>query len=137
MADDKYFDLEIIAPERIFYRGKASMVELNTTEGEIGIYKNHIPLTTIIEPGIMTITEADGKKDAVVHSGFMEILKDRVTILAEIAEWLEEIDVERARKAEERAKHRLEEKDPGTDMRRAEAALHRALARLELSERHK
>ena len=137
MAEDKYFDLEIISPERIFYRGKASMVELNTTEGEIGVFKNHIPLTTIIEPGIITIAEPEGKKEAVLHSGFMEILKDRVTILAEIAEWPDEIDVERARKAEERAKHRLEEKAPGTDMRRAEAALHRALARLELSEREK
>lgn len=135
MADDRFFDLEIIAPERIFYRGKASMVELNTTEGEIGIYKNHIPLTTIIEPGIVTITEGDGKREAAVHSGFMEILKERVTILAEIAEWPEEIDVERAHRAEERAKHRLEEKQPDTDMVRAEAALRRALTRLELSER--
>lgn len=135
MADDRSFSLEIIAPERIFYRGQAVMVELNTTEGEIGIYKNHIPLTTIIEPGVLTITEADGKKEAVVHSGFMEILPDHVTILAEIAEWPEEIDVNRAKKAEERAKQRLDEKKPGTDMKRAEAALHRALARLELSER--
>jgi len=135
MADDRYFSLEIIAPERVFYRGQALMVELNTTEGEIGIYKNHIPLTTIIEPGILNITEADGKKEAVLHSGFMEILPDRVTILAEIAEWPEEIDVERAKKAEERAKQRIGEKKPGIDMKRAEAALHRALARIELSER--
>lgn len=111
------------------------MVELNTTEGEIGVYKNHIPLTTILQPGILTITEENGKKEAVLHSGFMEILPDRITILAEIAEWPQEIDVDRAKKAEERAKQRLEEKAPGTDMRRAEAALHRALARLELTER--
>ena len=134
MADDnKFFDLEIIAPQRIFYRGKASMVELNTSEGEIGVYKNHIPLTTIIVPGIVTITEAEGKKEAAVHSGFMEILPDRVTILAEVAEWPGEIDVDRAKKAEERAKRRLEEKKPETDMKRAEVALHRSLIRQELA----
>ena len=137
MADDKFFDLEIIAPERVFYRGKASMVELNTSEGEIGIYKNHIPLTTIIVPGIVTITEAEGKKEAAVHSGFMEILPDRVTILAEVAEWPSEIDLERARKAEERAKRRLEEKLPGTNLERAEIALRRALTRKELASRRK
>lgn len=104
MADDRYFDLEIISPERIFYRGQASMVELNTTEGEIGIYKNHIPLTTIIAPGVLTITEASGKKEAVVHSGFMEILPDRVTILAESAEWPGESDRDHIKKAEERDK---------------------------------
>lgn len=52
MADDgKFFDLEIITPDRVFWTGKASMLELNTTEGEVGIYKRHIPVTMIIEPG--------------------------------------------------------------------------------------
>jgi F-type H+-transporting ATPase subunit epsilon len=132
MADDKYFDLKIISPDRIFYEGKASMVELNTSEGEIGVYKNHIPLTAILEPGIVTITEAEGKKEAAVHSGFMEIQKDHVTILAEIAEWPGEIDEKRAQKAEERARIRLQEQKPGTDMHRAEVALHRSLIRQEL-----
>lgn len=137
MADDRYFDLEIIAPERVFYRGKARMVELNTSEGEIGVYANHIPLTTIIVPGIVTITEAEGKKEAAVHSGFMEILPDRVTILAEVAEWPGEIDLERAKRAEERAKRRLEAKQPGTNLERAEIALRRSLTRQELANNKK
>ena len=58
MADDgKFFDLEIITPDRVFWTGKASMLELNTTEGEVGIYKRHIPMTMIIEPGIVKIHE--------------------------------------------------------------------------------
>lgn len=86
MAADNLFDLKIITPDRVFYSGKASFLELNTVEGGIGIYKNHIPMTTVLEPGIATITEEGGnKKEAALHTGFMEILGDRITILAEIA----------------------------------------------------
>lgn len=67
--------------------GKATMIEFNTSEGEIGVYKNHIPLTTVLVPGVVTITSDEGLKTAAVHAGFAEILSDRVTILAEIAEW--------------------------------------------------
>ena len=56
MAEDRNFELEIITPDRVFYKGQASMVEFNTTEGEIGVYKDHIPLTVIIKPGVLTIT---------------------------------------------------------------------------------
>ena len=99
MAADNLFDLKIITPDRVFYSGKASFLELNTVEGGIGIYKNHIPMTTVLEPGIATITEEGGnKKEAALHTGFMEILGDRITILAEIAEWPDEIDRNRHRK---------------------------------------
>ena len=57
MADEnKKFTLKIITPDRMFYEGVADMVEFNTTEGEIGIYKNHIPMTVIIKPGVLRIT---------------------------------------------------------------------------------
>ena len=58
MADaNKLFQVEIITPERVFYTGQASMIEFTTTEGDIGVYKNHIPLTAVLAPGIVTITE--------------------------------------------------------------------------------
>lgn len=86
MADDgKFFDLEIITPDRVFWTGKASMLELNTTEGEVGIYKRHIPMTMIIEPGIVKIHEEDGIREAAVHAGFIEILPDRISMMAEVA----------------------------------------------------
>lgn len=53
---DNLFQVEIITPDRIFYRGQASMIEFTTTEGEIGVFKDHIPLTTVLAPGIVTIT---------------------------------------------------------------------------------
>lgn len=132
MADERNFQLKIITPERVFYEGQAVMVEFNTTEGEIGVYKNHIPMTVIVKPGILTITEEDDNlKEAALHAGFVEILPDKVTIMAEIIEWPSEIDVERAEKAKERAEDRLEHKTDETDVLRAETALQRAIARLE------
>lgn len=130
MADNNLFTLKIITPDRMFYEGQASMVEFNTTEGEIGVYKKHVPTTVIIEPGILTITEAEGTKEAALHSGFAEILQDEVIIMAEVVEWPEEIDLERAEAAKERAEERLRTKTPETDLLRAETALQRALARI-------
>ena len=77
MADDRIFSVEIITPDRIFYQGEAEMIEFTTVNGEIGVYKNHIPLTTVLAPGIVTITGPEGKKEAAVHSGFAEILQQR------------------------------------------------------------
>lgn len=131
MADEnKKFELKIITPDRMFYEGCAEMVEFNTTEGEIGIYKNHIPMTVIIKPGVLTITDGEEKKEAALHAGFVEILQDKVTILAEVIEWPGEIDEKRAEAAYERAKGRIQGKDPKTDIARAETALLRAMARI-------
>ncbi|MDE5909623.1 MAG: ATP synthase F1 subunit epsilon [Lachnospiraceae bacterium] len=130
MADNNLFSLKIITPDRVFYEGPVSMVEFNTTEGEIGIYKKHVPMTVIVNPGILTITEEEGTKEAALHAGFAEILQDEVVILAEIIEWPQEIDIDRAQAAKERAEERLRSKTPETDILRAETALQRALARI-------
>ena len=130
MAENNLFSLKIITPDRMFYEGQVSMVEFNTTEGEIGIYKKHVPTTVIISPGILTITETDGTKEAALHAGFAEILQDEVVIMAEIVEGPEEIDLKRAEAARERAEERLRSKTPETDVLRAETALQRALARI-------
>ena len=132
MADERNFELKIITPDRVFYEGEAVMVEFNTTEGEIGIYKHHIPMTVIIKPGILTITEEnDETREAALHAGFVEILPDKVTIMAEIIEWPQEIDLDRAEAAKERAEERLLHKTNETDVARAETALQRAIARID------
>ena len=130
MADNNLFSLRIITPDRVFYKGEVSMVEFNTTEGEIGILKKHVPTTVIVSPGILTITEEDGQKEAALHAGFAEILQDEVVILAEIVEWPDEIDENRALEAKRRAEERLHSKTPETDLMRAETALARAMARI-------
>lgn len=133
MADDRNFDLEIITPDRIFWKGQAHMLELNTSNGQVGIYKRHIPMTMIVEPGIMTIHLDDGNKEAAVHAGFIEILPEKITVMAEIAEWPDEIDQNRAKEAEERARRRLQTHDPKIDLSRAEVALRKAMVRQELA----
>ena len=130
MAEGRNFDLEIITPDRVFYKGEASMIEFNTTEGEIGVYKDHIPLTVIVKPGVLTITSEEDKKTAALHSGFATIMQDKVTILAEVIEWGDEIDEERAEAARQRAEERLRANQASIDMARAEAALLRAVARI-------
>ena len=130
MADDNRFVSRIITPDRIFYEGEAEMVEFNTVEGEVGIYKNHIPMTMIIKPGILCMTNGEEEKVAALHAGFVEVLPEKITILAEIIEWPHEIDVERAEAAKERAEKRLREKNPKTDMVRAEIALQKSIARI-------
>lgn len=132
MADDRNFLLRIITPDRVFFEEEASMVEFNTTEGEIGVYKNHVPTTVIVKPGILTITQDDGIKEAALHAGFAQILQDEITILAEIIEWPEEIDEQRAKASKERAEERLKEHSPETDMARAEVSLQRAITRIEV-----
>ena len=135
MADQsKIFEVEIITPDRTFYKSEATMIEFNTAAGEIGVYKNHIPLTTVLAPGVVTIHK-DGEDNviAAVHSGFAEILPEKVTLLAEVAEWPDEIDVERAEKKKKRAEERLASKAESVDVMRAELALRRALVRMDIA----
>ncbi len=127
------FNLNIVEPDGVFYEGEVDMLEFNTTEGEIGVLPGHIPMTVIIKPGIMTIYETGKEeKKAAIHAGFAEILQDKVTILAEVVEWPEEIDLSRAEAAYERAQSRIQEKSAGTDIVRAEIALQRAITRINL-----
>ena len=132
MADKNNFLLRIISPDRVFYENQVDMVEFNTTEGEIGVLPGHLPMTVIVKPGILYITEPGGEKKAALHSGFAEILPEGVTILAEVIEWPGEIDEERAKSAMKRAEDRLHGKAPNTDVAKAETALQRAVARIEV-----
>ena len=129
MAENKMFELKIISPEEMFYEGEGSFLEFTSVGGEMGVYKNHIPLTTILEPCVMKIHKGTEVKKVAVLGGFVEILQEKITVLAEGVQWPEEIDVERAKRAEARARERLEQKETGIDIARAEAALKRAIAR--------
>ena len=132
MADKSDFLLRIITPDRIFYENRADMVEFNTTEGEIGVLPGHIPMTVIVKPGVLYIHETGEEKKAALHAGFAEILPESVTILAEVIEWPSEINEDRAKSAMERAERRLQNKAPKTDIAKAETALQRALARIQV-----
>ena len=130
---DKVLELEIMCPDRTFYRGNATMVEFNTVEGYIGVYPEHIPLATILSSGVLVIHEEDGTvKQAALHEGFAKITQNKVMMLAEIAEWPDEIDVKRAEEARVRAERRLTGSESGLDIQRAEIALKKSLTRISL-----
>ena len=132
--DNKLFTVEIITPDRVFYRGEGDMIEFTSAAGDLGVYKNHIPLTTVLAPGVVKIHKS-GEDDVVaaVHSGFAESLPDKVTLLAEIAEWPDEIDKGRAEAAMKRAEERLAHRTEAIDVKRAEFALRKALVRLDIA----
>ena len=132
---DNVFKVEIITPDRIFYNGESDFIEFTTMSGEIGVYKNHIPMTTVLEPGVVNIHNGDQVQTAAVHAGFAEILGDKVTLLAEVAEWPDEIDVNRAEAAKRRAEDRLANHTEAIDVKRAEYALRKALIRQDVAGR--
>jgi F-type H+-transporting ATPase subunit epsilon len=116
--------VELVSVERALWSGEASAVFARTTEGELGILPGHTPLLGALAPGwVVRIVREDGSEMRVaVHGGFLSVRPDGVSILAEMAETADEIDVTRAREALARA-----ETESGPD---AEAARERALARL-------
>lgn len=134
MADEREFQVKIITPDRVFYEGPVNMVEMVTTEGEMGVYKHHIPLTAIIAPGILKLHEVNEVRIAALHSGFVVIMPEEVTILADAVEWPDEIDTNRAEEARIRAERRLKSESSGEfDTVRAEMALRRSLTRLQVA----
>lgn len=127
------FRLQIINPDKeILYQNEITMVEYNTTEGQVGVMKGHIPMTQVIAPGKLSIYEANNENPKVgaLISGFVQIMPDLITILAEVIEWKEEIDLQRAEDSKQRAEKLIAEKLTSTDIKRAELSLKRALVRI-------
>jgi F-type H+-transporting ATPase subunit epsilon len=131
MADT--FQLEIVTPEKKVVETRTDEVEIPGRNGYLGIMAGHAPLITELSVGEITYREDSSEQRLAVAWGFAEVLPDKVTILAESAERPSDIDVERARKAKQRAEQRLAGGDPNVDVDRALDALHRAEARLDVA----
>jgi len=128
------FQLEIVTPEKKVVETKAAEeVQIPGRNGYLGVMPGHAPLITELAVGEISFRENATQQRLAVAWGFAEVLPDKVTILAETAERPSEIDVERARKAKERAEQRLTSGDPSVDVDRALDALHRAQARLDVA----
>ena len=130
------FKLKIITPEKSFLECESTFVEFASTEGEMGVYANHIPLTTILDPCVMKVHKEDEVIKAAILGGFVEILPEKITVLAENAQWPDDIDVARAEASLARARERIASKQEGINMARAEASLKRAIARLNTVEKN-
>ncbi len=135
MADEKTFPFEILTLQKLFLREDVRFVIAPGQEGVFEILANHAPFVFALKPGALRMRMPDGQDQyLVVGTGFLIVQKDRTTVLTRSAERPEEIDVERARRAKERAEQRLQQAASDIDYARAQAALERALARLKVAE---
>lgn len=124
------FHLEVYTPERLFYDDDVEMVIVESSDGEVGILKGHIPMVAAVSVGELRIQVNEDWKLAFVNEGFIEVRPDATVILVRSAEWPEEIDAKRAEEALERAEERLRQKRSMTEYHQSKAALARAMARL-------
>jgi F-type H+-transporting ATPase subunit epsilon len=135
MADEKTFPFEILTLQKLFLREEIRFVIAPGQEGVFEILANHAPFVFALKPGPLRMRMPGGEdQHVVVGTGFLIVQKDRTTVLTRSAERPEEIDVERARRAKERAEQRLQQATQDFDYARAQASLQRALARLKVAE---
>lgn len=130
-------NVSIVTPNGEAYRAEeASMVVLGTTSGQIGIMANHVPMVASLKISPLKVVFPDGKEEILaVSEGFVETHKDKITVIVQTAELDKDIDVERAKRAKERAERRISENKEGLDVRRAQLALAKALTRIKVADR--
>jgi F-type H+-transporting ATPase subunit epsilon len=130
-------DLQIITPEKVAYQGEADAVSVPTQQGEITILPKHMSLVSTMKHGALVIKNEGKETVMAVYKGFVEIRKNQVLIMTDIAERIDEIDAEKAEQARQEAKRRLLEKDKMDDIAFADtvAALEKSLARLKATRR--
>jgi F-type H+-transporting ATPase subunit epsilon len=122
--------VEVVSPERILFSGEADMVVARAEGGDIAFLTGHAPFLGTLGIGIVKVTlTAGGEEHIAVHGGFVEVRDNHVIILSDVAELMDHIDVERARKAKDEAEAALRAGNDGE----AEAALRRAEVRIELA----
>jgi F-type H+-transporting ATPase subunit epsilon len=125
--------LEIVTPDRPLVREQVDEVELPGAEGYMGVLPGHTPLLTLLQVGELWYRRVNEKTYLAVAFGFAEVLPDRVTVLAQVAERAEDIDVPRAQAALQRATARLAQNAPDIDYDRARIAQQKAQTRLDVA----
>jgi F-type H+-transporting ATPase subunit epsilon len=129
---------ELVSPERIVYSDDdVDMVLVPGADGELGILPNHAPLLTALGVGELRIRKGSEEECFAVHGGFMEVLANKVIVMADTAERADEIDLARAEAARERVERRYRERPDGLDMARLQAALRRSKVRLKVARRRR
>ena len=134
---EKTLQLDVVTPEQTVVSEEVDIVMAPGYFGEFGALRNHIPFLAQLQPGEVKYRKGGQLEVMVVGGGYAEVLPTQVTILATTAERVQDIDLERARAAMERAELRLKERQDELDFLRAEAALQRAIARIRAAEKAK
>jgi F-type H+-transporting ATPase subunit epsilon len=129
--------LELVTAERIVLQEDVDMVIAPAADGQVGILPHHAPFLTTLRPGELRVRRGGTEQELVVTGGFMEVLNDKVTILADSAERIEEIDIARAEEARRRAAEALANRQAGVDSATAELAMRRAVVRLSVARRRR
>ena len=131
------FNLEIVAIDKVFYRGECEYLVFEGLDGEKGVMANHEPMISAVRAGELRYTVDGDVKEAAIGDGFAEILGDKVTLICDFAERPEDIDEMRAQRALERAQERIKAKTSEIEYIRSRAALARAMARLKVTNKMK
>jgi len=126
------FRLQIVTPSRTFYDDEVEMTIVKTTEGDLGIMKNHMLMVAPLTIGKVRIKKDGQFKEAAISEGFVQVESEYTRIITDSAEWPEEIDVKRAEEAKERAERRLSADKSDIDRVRSEISLRKALNRLDI-----
>ncbi|MBS4538320.1 F0F1 ATP synthase subunit epsilon [Clostridium sp. D2Q-11] len=127
--------LEIVTPDRKFFEDEVEKVVVRGLEGDIGVLRNHIPLVTPLAIGRVKIKQNGEYRIAAVAEGYLDITETKTTIVTDAAEWPDEIDLNRAELAKQRAEEKLKKKDKNIDYDRAEIALRKAINRINVAKR--
>lgn len=135
MADilPKRIKLSIVTPDRQLFSGEVDEVTVPGIRGYLGILPGHAPLLSELQVGIISYKQEGRESYLFCSWGFVEVLPDQVSVLAEIAEAPEEIDVEQAQADKQKAEQLLRSKDPATDYGEAVVVLRKAVTRLEVA----
>ncbi|MGQ9797698.1 MAG: F0F1 ATP synthase subunit epsilon [Ignavibacterium sp.] len=129
--------LEIISPSRQVFSGEIKSITVPGTQGRFQVLRNHAPIISTFEIGMIRVDLKDKPKYFATSGGIIEVLNNKVLVLADSIESTDEIDLDRALRAKERAEKRLSEKRPDIDILRAQAALARALNRIKVKETYR
>lgn len=125
--------LELVTVERVVFSEDVELLVAPGLEGQLGILPNHAPLLTVLQPGEIRIDTGSEQRHIAVSGGFLEVIGNKVTILAHTAEYADEIDEARAEDAIKRAEGRLAVAEPQVDLERASESLKRSQIRLKVA----
>ena len=126
------FYLEIITPEKTFYKGEVESIQITTLDGTFMIMAEHQPMVFATVPGSLYITADGQRREAFMSEGFVEVRPDETIAFSEAVEWPEDINVRRAQEAKERAEEQLRRNRSAAEYRLNRLALQRAFARLQV-----
>lgn len=128
------FHLKVLTAERCFYDGEVERIVVRTATGDVGILPGHVPYTAALGVGGLTVIKDGQKRVAAISGGFVDVSKEQTVVLARTCEWADEIDVERAEAAAERARANIHHKQSDREQDIAQVKLKKAINRVRIAE---